>query len=126
MLATDDALWDELRPLMNAASDEEFAFLREGFRAGASLRTTLAAQLQPGPRWALRLAVDGRLEGPSDLLGVPDPVGSGVLAFVSPDVLFSPVTDVVLELGVRVPVLNLLHGHVRQSPILQASVVYDL
>ena len=25
MLATDDALWDELRPLMNAASDEEFA-----------------------------------------------------------------------------------------------------
>lgn len=99
---------------------------REGFRAGASLRTTLAAQLQPGPRWALRLALDGRLEGPSDLLGVPDPVGSGVLAFVSPDVLFSPVTDVVVELGVRVPVLNLLHGHVRQSPILQAAVAYDL
>jgi hypothetical protein len=45
---------------------------------------------------------------------------------VSPDVLFSPVTDVVVELGVRVPVLNLLHGYVRQSPILQASVVYDL
>lgn len=34
MLATDDALWEELRPLMNAASDEEFAYLREGFRAG--------------------------------------------------------------------------------------------
>lgn len=34
MLATDDALWEELRPIMNAKSDEEFAFLREGFRAG--------------------------------------------------------------------------------------------
>ncbi|AKJ03553.1 outer membrane putative beta-barrel porin/alpha-amylase [Archangium gephyra] len=99
---------------------------REGFRAGASLRTTFAAQLQPGPRWAVRLAVDGRLEGPSDLRGAADPVGSGVLAFVSPDVLFSPVTDVVVELGVRVPVLNLLQGNVRQSPILQASLVYDL
>lgn len=34
MLATDDALWEELRPIMNAASDEEFAYLRDGFRAG--------------------------------------------------------------------------------------------
>ena len=98
---------------------------REGFRAGAALRTTLAAQLQPSPRWAVRLAVDSRLEGPSDLRGVADPVGSGFLAFVSPDVLFSPVTDVIVELGVRVPVLNLL-DNVRQSPILQASIVYDL
>lgn len=34
MLATDDALWEELRPVMNAQSDEEFVALREGFRAG--------------------------------------------------------------------------------------------
>lgn len=99
---------------------------REGFRAGASLRTTLAAQYQPRPKWALRLAVDARLEGPSDTLGVRDPEGSGFLAFLSPDVLFSPATDVVLELGVRVPVLNLLRGHVQQTPILQATVAYDL
>ncbi|HEX8435997.1 transporter [Archangium sp.] len=99
---------------------------REGFRAGAALRTTLAAQYQPGPRWALRLALDSRLEGSSDTLGVPDPVGSGFIAYLSPDVLFSPATDVVVELGVRVPVLNLLRGNVRQTPILQAAVAYDL
>ncbi|PTL80887.1 transporter [Vitiosangium sp. GDMCC 1.1324] len=99
---------------------------REGFRAGASLRSTLAAQYQPNPRWALRLAVDGRLEGPSDTLGIQDPEGSGFIAYASPDVLFSPATDVVVELGVRVPVLKLLRGHVQQTPILQASVAYDL
>jgi NitT/TauT family transport system substrate-binding protein len=34
LLATDDAEWERLRPLMNAESDAEFAALREGWRAG--------------------------------------------------------------------------------------------
>ncbi|HSP81032.1 MAG TPA: transporter [Myxococcaceae bacterium] len=99
---------------------------REGFRAGAALLTTLAAQYQPSTRWAVRLAVDGRLEAPADLRGEVDLVGSGLLAYISPDVLFSPTTDMVVQLGVRVPVLNRLEGGVRPSPILQASVAYDL
>ncbi|WP_224361454.1 transporter [Hyalangium versicolor] len=98
---------------------------RLGFRAGASLRGTLAAQYQPSPRWALHLAADTRLEGHSNTLGVSDPSGSGFIGFLSPDVLFSPTTDTVVQLGVRVPVLNLLKN-TRQSPILQAAVAYDL
>lgn len=99
---------------------------RMGFRGGASLRSTLAAQFQPTSRWALRLAADTRLEATSERLGVPDPVGRGFIGFLSPDVLYSPATDVVVQLGVRVPVLNLLSGPVRQLPILQAAVAYDL
>jgi hypothetical protein len=99
---------------------------RMGFRAGASLRGTLAAQYQPHPRWALRLAADTRLEGASDTQGVRDPNGRGFIGFLSPDVLYSPATDVVVQVGVRAPVLNLLSGHVRQTPILQAAVAYDL
>ncbi|WP_134724847.1 ABC transporter substrate-binding protein [Paracoccus luteus] len=34
VLATDDAAWDALRPIMNAADDAEFAALRDGWRAG--------------------------------------------------------------------------------------------
>lgn len=34
ILATDDAQWDKLRPIMNAADDAEFAALRAGWRAG--------------------------------------------------------------------------------------------
>ena len=34
ILATDDAAWDALRPIMNADDDAEFAALRDGWRAG--------------------------------------------------------------------------------------------
>jgi NitT/TauT family transport system substrate-binding protein len=34
ILASDDAAWDRLRPMMNAGDDAQFAALREGFRAG--------------------------------------------------------------------------------------------
>ena len=34
LLATDDAAWDALRPLMNAKDDAEFIALRDGWRAG--------------------------------------------------------------------------------------------
>jgi len=34
LLATDDAAWEALRPIMNADSDAEFEALREGWRAG--------------------------------------------------------------------------------------------
>ncbi|MBA4491114.1 ABC transporter substrate-binding protein [Paracoccus sp. S1E-3] len=33
-LGSDDAVWDELRPIMNAADDAEFVALRDGWRAG--------------------------------------------------------------------------------------------
>lgn len=99
---------------------------REDFRAGASLRATVAAQYQPSTRWAVRLAADTRWEAEGDTAGHPDPDGSGFIGFLSPDVLFTPSTDMVVQLGVRVPVLNLLTGPVRQLPIVQAAVAYDL
>jgi NitT/TauT family transport system substrate-binding protein len=34
LLASDDAAWDGLRPMMNAETDAEFVALREGWRAG--------------------------------------------------------------------------------------------
>jgi hypothetical protein len=99
---------------------------REGFRAGPTLLTTLAAQYQPSTRWAMRLAMDGRLEAPADLRGEVELAGSGLLAYISPDILFSPTTDMVVQLGVRVPILNLLEGGVRPTPILQVAVAHDL
>jgi hypothetical protein len=99
---------------------------REGFRAGPSMLSTLATQFQPTPRWALRLALDGRVEGESNHAGVRDEEGSGAIAYLSPDVLFSPTMDLVVQFGVRVPVYNRLLGNVQPSPIFQASLAYDL
>lgn len=99
---------------------------RLGFRGGASLRNTLAAQFQPRTSWALRLAADTRLEAASTLSGERDTEGSGFIGYLSPELLISPATDFILQLGVRVPVLNLLSGRVRQTPIVQAAVAFDL
>jgi NitT/TauT family transport system substrate-binding protein len=41
ILATDDAQWDKLRPIMNADNDAEFAALREGWRAGIPASQTV-------------------------------------------------------------------------------------
>jgi hypothetical protein len=97
-----------------------------GFRAGASLRTTLAAQFQPSARWAVRMGLDGRLEAQGDINGEKEEDGGGFIAYASPDVLFSPATDIVVAAGVRVPFLNALHGRVAPTPIAMLSVAYDL
>lgn len=98
----------------------------QGFKAGASVRTTLAAQYQPSTRWAVRLGFDSRLEAPADLDGVEEENGGGFLGHASPDVLFSPATDVVLSAGVRVPFVNGLRGRVDSTPIAMMSMAYDL
>jgi hypothetical protein len=98
----------------------------QGFRAGPSVRTTLAAQYQPAPRWAVRLGFDGTLEAAADIRGEKERDGGGFLGYASPDVLFSPATDMVLAAGVRVPFLNQLRGRVAPTPIAMMSVAYDL
>lgn len=74
LLATDDAAWRELRPIMNAASDAEFEALREGFRAGIPA---------PGPVDASDaaevLAIMAELGGP-ELVGRADTLPEGVFA----------------------------------------------
>ncbi|WP_223755298.1 transporter [Myxococcus sp. RHSTA-1-4] len=98
----------------------------QGFRAGASVRTTLAAQYQPASRWAIRMGLDGRLEAAADIHGEEERNGGGFLAYASPDVLFSPAMDLVLSAGVRVPFFNRLRGRVDPTPIAMMSVAYDL
>ncbi len=106
----------------------------QGFRAGPSLRTTLAAQYQPSPRWALRMGFDGRLEGAADSSGEQHVHTSsdrhehtgGFVGYASPDVIFAPGMDVVVAAGVRVPFINQLRGRVSPTPIAMLSVAYDL
>ncbi len=98
----------------------------QGFRAGASIRGTLAAQYQPSAKWALRLGFDGRLEAQADVNGEREENGGGFIGYASPDVLFSPGMDVVVAAGVRVPVINQLRGRVSPTPIAMLSVAYDL
>ena len=44
LLASDDAAWEAIRPMMNAANDAEFEALREGWRAGIPLEGPVNAE----------------------------------------------------------------------------------
>jgi len=97
-----------------------------GIRPGAQVRSTLAGQYQLSTTWGLRLAVDGRWEGAAqEPDGTQDLFGAGLLVYASPDVIFSPVTDLVLQLGVRVPFLALTAEPYRPGPILALGIAYD-
>ena len=76
LLTTDEAAWDRLRPIMNAADDTEFAALRDGFRAGIPA---------PGPvdeaAAARMLALMAELGG-TELMGPASALPEGV--FVQP------------------------------------------
>jgi len=98
---------------------------RESFRASPSLRTTVAGQYQFSRRFAARANIDARLDGKAYERGEPERDSGGAIFFASPEVLFTPQTDVTLFASFRYPVLNLLYGHHEEGPMISAGLGYD-
>ena len=98
----------------------------DAYRLGSSVRSSVALQYQS--RWpvAFRFGADSRWDGVANQAGVQDSIGTGWTAFASPDLLFSPTQDVVLQLGARIPVWQRLSGPARQLPVVIAGIAYDL
>jgi hypothetical protein len=97
-----------------------------GSRAGRSLRTTIAAQRHLGSAFAARLAVDTRADGRALEAGAPDPNSGGFIAFVAPELLLSPITDLSLSAWIKVSVFNRLDGRHEEPFVLGVSAAYDL
>jgi hypothetical protein len=91
-----------------------------------SLLTTVAVQFQLNARFALRAGVDTRLDGKAELAGMRVPHTGGFIAFSSAELLFSPMTDVLLGASARVPVWNALDGAHREGAIFGLFVAYDV
>ena len=94
-------------------------------RAGDHLLATAAVQYQPGERWGVRVAVDGKLEDRARDGRALLPDTGGAALFVSPGVIVSPVVDLVVEAQVQLPVVNALHGRHSESPVLLLATSYD-
>lgn len=94
-----------------------------------SLRTTLAGQYQMHPAVALRLGVDTRLDGDTaphgDATGAQGASHDGFIAFLSPELVWSPVMDLVLMATVRVPVLDRVDTQ-DEGLVLALGAAYDL
>jgi len=97
-----------------------------GIAPGPSLRTGVAVQWQPDVRLALRLGIDTRLDGIARERGRPDEDSGGFIAFLSPDVLLSPVDDLLVSVGLRIPVVNALRGHQSEGVYVTTALTVDL
>lgn len=115
------------RPFSFYASVQGFAPLRSKseFRASASVRTTTTLQYQVLPWLAPRLGIDTRLDARSYEGGLPERDSSGFVGFLSPEILVSPTTDLVMVLSARLPLVQALAGYHEEGPIFGAAVAYD-
>ncbi|MFO0722749.1 MAG: transporter [Myxococcota bacterium] len=84
-----------------------------------------AAQLQPLNFLAFRAGLEARYEAVSVQGGVLDPIGSGFLGSLTAGVLLSPTSDVVLDIGASIPVINGRIDAVAE-PVFTAAIALDL
>lgn len=93
---------------------------------GPSVRATAALQRRLDRHVTLRGAVDVRVDAPGSVDGRTDPRSDHFALFLSPDLLWSPATDLVVTVGVRVPVLQISEQGRAEGLYAVTSVVVDL
>ncbi len=93
---------------------------------GPSLRANVAVQHRFDRHVTLRGGVDARLDAPARIGDRTDPRSEHVVLFVSPDLLWSPVGDLVLVLGVRIPTLQISEQGREEGWYVQLGAVVDL
>jgi hypothetical protein len=94
--------------------------------AGPALLGTITAQLQPFEVLAFRLGVDARLDGHALIGDERDLDTGGFIAFLSPELVISPVMDWVGRVAVRLPMIDRLNGDRDEGPMLTIGVAHDL
>lgn len=99
--------------------------VRSGPHPGDSLRAALVGQLQPWRSFAVRASVNGRIDSVGAVGERADPASGGMSAFVVPELVVSPIDDLVVSAGAAVPVLQETRGYRVTAPIAMASVGWD-
>lgn len=97
----------------------------ERFRASPSLRASIAGQYTFAEGWVMRMALDTRGDLKAEENGAPSRDSGGFVAYLSPDLLWQPIQDLVVMVGVRLPFLQALDGYHREGVILSSTIAYD-
>jgi hypothetical protein len=99
--------------------------VREGAHSGDSFRASATMQLQPSRALATRLGVFGRLDSTGELDGEVVRRSGGASVHVAPEIVLSPVADVVVSVGAAFPVVQEMRGYRATMPVLLASAGVD-
>jgi hypothetical protein len=97
-----------------------------GYRRGSSVGTSAVMQLQPWPRLAFQLGIDGAWQQ-SDTLpnGATMPNTGGTVGYIGAGALINPWRDLLVRLYADAPVLTELHGHQSLGPQITLQLSYD-
>lgn len=99
----------------------------DGERPGEQVRLGATLQRQLGAVLALRAAADLRVDAATRLEdGARDPNSGGAILYAGPDLVLSPLTDLLVVVGLRVPVVQGLRGAHVERAIAELSVAGDL
>ena len=99
---------------------------RADFRVGTSWRGTHTLQYQFGTAFALRGGLDFRLEQRARSGSTIEPDSGGFVLFLSPSMVWTPATDLVLSASVHLPVLNALYGLHDEGVFFGLGAAYDI
>jgi hypothetical protein len=94
-------------------------------RGGTALLMSAAVQYQPDYAFGLQLGADARLDASETEAAGPDPNSGGLIGFLSPGIVVTPLTDLALHLTLRVPIVSALSGVHREGIMLSSGVAYD-
>ena len=94
-------------------------------RGGVWLPATAAGEYHPSPAFAYRLGIDARFDGRTREAGEVEPDTGGAIAYLSPELVYSPATDVLVNAYLRVPVVDALIGRHDEGVIAGLGVARD-
>jgi hypothetical protein len=97
----------------------------DNFKAGEAIVSTLAGQVALNHSLAFQLALETRWSAPNQTNNQTDPDSGGTLGFFSPKLIYSIMPDVLINVGVQIPVIKSLKGHHQEETTLQIGVIYD-
>lgn len=95
------------------------------FQAGDLLNTTITGQYAINKRVAIQLAADSRWSAENQFAQQSDKNSGGFISFISPKLLIMPWMDVVIHLGVQIPVIDQLNGEQKEAITWQLGITYD-
>ncbi len=118
-----------ISPLISTWASASFLMpvsVRSGPHPGDSLRGSITMQLQPAQVFAARASVHARLDQSGSIDGgMSDGQSGGGALFVAPELVASPVGDLVISAGASFPALQSTRGHRVTTPIALVGIGYD-
>ncbi len=99
--------------------------VRSDAHSSDSFRSSVSVQRQVVHALAARIGVDTRLDASGEDDGKSDPNSGGFIAYLSPAIVVSPVTDLLFTAGAYVPFGQALQGYHREGTIAALGVTYD-